>query len=97
ESPLGFEAQLGEERDSGIERLDDDADVVHPLQRHAAIVADRNCAVRCSAVYLVRLRTKCQLWRRLIRSPRSSGTIEPSRRCSATVSPPAGSTSHRTR
>ena len=35
-------------------------------------------------------------WRRLIRSPRSSGTIEPSRRCSATVFLPAASTSHRT-
>src|SRR6266542_6854675 len=29
-------------------------------------------------------------WRRLIRSPRSSGTIEPSRRCSATVLLPGG-------
>src|SRR6266702_1401324 len=36
-------------------------------------------------------------WRRLIRSPRSSGTIEPSRRCSATVLLPAASTSHPTR
>ena len=36
-------------------------------------------------------------WRRLIRSPRSSGTIEPSRRCSATVFLPAASTSRRTR
>ena len=35
-------------------------------------------------------------WRRLIRSPRSSVTIEPSRRCSATVFLPAASTSHRT-
>src|SRR5947208_12580036 len=35
-------------------------------------------------------------WRRLIRSPRSSGTIEPSRRCSATVLLPAASTSHPT-
>ena len=36
-------------------------------------------------------------WRRLIRSPRSSGTIEPSRRCSATVFLPAASTSRQTR
>ncbi len=32
-------------------------------------------------------------WRRLIRSPRSSATIEPSRQCSATVFLPAASTS----
>ena len=36
-------------------------------------------------------------WRRLIRSSRSSGTIEPLRRCSATVFSPAGSTSRPTR
>ena len=40
-SPFELEAQLGEESDSGIERFHDDAHVVHPLRRHAAIVADR--------------------------------------------------------
>src|SRR6185295_11014803 len=30
----------GEERDGGVERFHDDADVVHPLKRHAAILAD---------------------------------------------------------
>ena len=41
-SPLELEAQLGEKRDGDIERLHHDADVVHPLKRHAAILAVRN-------------------------------------------------------
>src|SRR5213596_2314333 len=40
-SPFEFEAELGEKRDSGIKRFDHDADVVHPLKRQAAILADR--------------------------------------------------------
>ena len=39
ESPLELEAKLGKERDGGIKRLHHDADVVHPLKRHAAIIA----------------------------------------------------------
>ena len=35
-SPFELEAKLGEKRDSGIERFHHDADVVHPLKRHAA-------------------------------------------------------------
>jgi len=38
--PLELEAQLGEKRDSGIKRFHHDADVVHPLKRHAAILAE---------------------------------------------------------
>ena len=38
---FGATAQLGEERDSGIKRFHHDADVVHPLKRHAAIITDR--------------------------------------------------------
>ena len=37
-SPFELEAQLGEKRDRGIERFHHDADVVHPLKRHAAIL-----------------------------------------------------------
>ena len=33
-SPLELEAKLGEERNGGIEGLDHDAGVVHPLERH---------------------------------------------------------------
>src|SRR3954452_20320176 len=39
-SPFEFEAQLGEKRDSGIKRFHHDADVVDPLKRHPAILAD---------------------------------------------------------
>jgi hypothetical protein len=39
-SPFELESQLCEERDSGIERLHHDADVVHPFKGHAAIIAD---------------------------------------------------------
>jgi len=35
-SPLELESELGKERDSGIEGFHHDADVVHPLKRHAA-------------------------------------------------------------
>ena len=35
-SPFELEAELGEKRDSGIEGFHHDADVVHPLKRHAA-------------------------------------------------------------
>ena len=35
-SPLELEAELGEKRDSGIKGFHHDADVVHPLKRHAA-------------------------------------------------------------
>jgi hypothetical protein len=35
-SPFELQAELGEKRDSGIEGLHHDADVVHPLKRHAA-------------------------------------------------------------
>src|SRR6185295_3394582 len=35
-SPFELEAELGEERDSGIEGFHHDADVVHPRKRHAA-------------------------------------------------------------
>ena len=38
--PLELEGQLGEEGDGGIKRFHHDADVVHPLNRHAAILAD---------------------------------------------------------
>src|SRR3954453_12046698 len=38
-SAFELEAQLGEKRDGGVKRFDDDADVVHPLERHAAILA----------------------------------------------------------
>jgi hypothetical protein len=41
-SPFEFEAQFGEKGDSGIKRFHHDADVVHPLKRHATILADRN-------------------------------------------------------
>ena len=34
-SPFELEAELGEEGDSGVEGLDHDADVVHPLKRHS--------------------------------------------------------------
>ena len=34
-SPFELEAELGEKGDGSIERFDDDADVVHPLKRHA--------------------------------------------------------------
>jgi hypothetical protein len=34
--PFELEAELGEKRDSDIEGLHHDADVVHPLKRHAA-------------------------------------------------------------
>jgi hypothetical protein len=40
-SPFELEAQLGEKRDSSIKRFHHDADVVHPLKRHAAILASR--------------------------------------------------------
>src|SRR4026207_983701 len=35
-SPFELEAELGEKRDGGIEGFHHDADVVHPLKRHAA-------------------------------------------------------------
>ena len=35
-SPFELQAELGEERDGGIEGLHHDADVVHPYERHAA-------------------------------------------------------------
>jgi hypothetical protein len=35
-SPFELEAELGEKRDSSIEGFHHDADVVHPLKRHAA-------------------------------------------------------------
>jgi hypothetical protein len=35
-SPFELEAELGKKRDSGIEGFHYDADVVHPLKRHAA-------------------------------------------------------------
>jgi hypothetical protein len=38
-SPFELEADLGEKDDSGIERFHHDADIVHPLKRHAAILA----------------------------------------------------------
>ncbi|MGW3407199.1 hypothetical protein [Streptomyces zhihengii] len=34
---LQFQAELQEERDGGVHVLDHDADVVHPLNRHAAL------------------------------------------------------------
>ena len=40
-TPVEFEAELHEEGNSRIERFDHDADVVHPLKRHAAIVLHR--------------------------------------------------------
>jgi hypothetical protein len=59
-SPFEFEAQLGEKRDSGIKRFHHDADVVHPLKRHAAILADRKKitsvrearGIRCPCLWL---------------------------------------------
>ena len=38
-SPFELEAELGKESDSRIERLHDDADVVHPWERHAATLS----------------------------------------------------------
>ena len=38
--PFEFKAEFSEKRDSDIERFDHDADIVHPLERHAAILAD---------------------------------------------------------
>ena len=40
-SPFELEAQPGEKQDSGVEGFHDNADVVHPLKRHAAILAGR--------------------------------------------------------
>src|ERR671924_557035 len=56
-SPFEFEAQLGEKRDSGIKRFHHDADVVHPLKRHAAILAvrkDPRCGMSPRAVVTAR-------------------------------------------
>ena len=46
--PLAFQlhAELGEERDSGIQVLDDDGDVVHPLNGHACEHKQRRAAGR---------------------------------------------------
>ena len=40
-APFEFETELGEELDGVIEGFHHDADVVHPLKRHAAILAVR--------------------------------------------------------
>ena len=48
-SPFELEAQLGEKGDSGIKRFHHDADVVHPLNRHAAISVRKIIGVREAA------------------------------------------------
>jgi hypothetical protein len=43
---LQFHAGLGEERDSGVQVADDDGNVVHPLDSHAA---QHRIAASCQA------------------------------------------------
>ena len=53
-SPFELEAELDEKRDRGVEGLHHDADVVHPLKRHAAdcnrlhtVVSSVTCGEGC--------------------------------------------------
>ena len=46
---LQLHAELDEERDDGVEVLDDDEDVVHPLDRHAGLLASRAATVAASS------------------------------------------------